>query len=81
MTEVYGALVRNRRSNVTEKKSKQYLRRKQLAARYTTTEWTIDRMVKDGRLPPPDLRNPFPLWEEANIEKVERTTLTTRAAR
>jgi hypothetical protein len=58
------------------KQPKRFLRRKHLAERYSITERTVERMVKDGRLPPPDLYNgPFPLWDETSVEKAERTTL------
>jgi hypothetical protein len=35
--------------------AKQYLRKKQLALRYGTTDRSVERMVKDGRIPEPDL--------------------------
>jgi predicted DNA-binding transcriptional regulator AlpA len=33
------------------RKSRRYLRKRQVAARYNVDERTIDRMAKDGRLP------------------------------
>lgn len=53
--------------------AKQYLRKKQLAARYQTTDRTIERMVDDGRIPSPDLYNGrFPLWDEAKLDENDR---------
>jgi predicted DNA-binding transcriptional regulator AlpA len=56
-----------------ERKLKRYLRRKHLAERYQTGERSIDRMVRDGTLPKPDLVvKRSPLWDEANLEEHER---------
>ena len=52
---------------------KVYYRKLQLAARYSTSVRSIDRMVSDGRLPPPDLyMGPHPMWADETIEANER---------
>jgi hypothetical protein len=58
----------------------QYFRKRQLATRYQVVTRTIDRMVRDGRLPPPDLFNGrAPLWSDTIIESNERRS-TLRAS-
>jgi hypothetical protein len=53
-----------------------YLGKKDLAKRYKEdgcTIRTVERMIADGRLPPPDLINGrFPLWDEEKLAKHER---------
>ena len=57
----------------------QYIRRRQLATRYQVTTRTIDRMIEDGRLPPPDLYNgKAPLWSDEKIEANERAAAARR---
>ncbi len=59
-----------------ERKLKRYLRKKQLADRYQTCTRTIDRMAKDGRLPPPDFYNgKLPMWDEEKVEAAERAAV------
>jgi hypothetical protein len=50
---------------------KHYLRKAQLAKRYgDVVTRTVDRMVDDGRLPPPDLYNGrIPLWDPDHLDK------------
>ncbi len=62
--------------------SKRWLRKRDLRLRYgDITDRTIERMVKDGRLPPPEfpLRNKFPMWDEARLDEHDRTMV--RAAK
>lgn len=48
---------------------KRYLRRAAVAERYQVDVRTVPRMVKDGRLRPPDLFNGrMPLWSEAGLD-------------
>ncbi len=64
-----------------ENKAKRFLRRKQLAARYSTCTRTIDRMVEDGRLPEPDFYiGKLPMWSEEKIEAQERAAMRGRDA-
>jgi len=51
---------------------KQFLRKSQLARRYSVHERTIDRMADDGRIPKPIYRGKFPLWDESKLETYER---------
>ena len=62
-----------------EAKKKRYLRKKQLAERYSTHTRSIDRMVKDGRLPKPSIfMGSLPLWDEAEIEANEAAAVRGR---
>jgi hypothetical protein len=62
------------------RKSKIYLRKRQVARRYgDVNERTVPRMVKDGRIPPPDLYNGrFPLWLEDNLDAHDRKAVLAR---
>jgi hypothetical protein len=53
--------------------SKTFHRQPQLAKRYACDVRTIQRMRRDGRLPPPDLYIPFPLWSDETLEANERS--------
>lgn len=61
--------------------AKLYLRKAQLVERYGCDERTIDRMTRDGRLPPAtylgDSR--FPLWSLDELDRNDRTKLVERA--
>jgi hypothetical protein len=58
-----------------------YLRKKEVARRYSTTPRTIERMAKDGRLPAPQylISARIPLWCEETLD--ERDRAATRAGR
>ena len=57
---------------------KTFYRAYQLAKRYGVTPRTIDRMKNDGRLPPPDIYMPHPMWSDESLEANERSaTLRT----
>jgi predicted DNA-binding transcriptional regulator AlpA len=49
-----------------------YLRKAQVAERYSVNERSVDRWKLDGRLPPPHLRGRIPLWSEAELEALDR---------
>jgi hypothetical protein len=53
-----------------EKQPRRYLRRKHLRERYGwESERSVDRAIRDGRLPPPDLiQGRFPLWDEYKLD-------------
>ena len=51
---------------------KQFLRKAQVAKRYSVHERTVDRMADDGRIPKPIHRGKFPLWAEDELEAFER---------
>jgi hypothetical protein len=57
----------------------QYLRKKEVARRYATTMRSVERMVKDGRLPAPEHPTSprIPLWNEEVLD--ERDRAATRA--
>jgi hypothetical protein len=62
-----------------ERKLRRYLRKKQLRERYQyESDRSIDRAVKAGRLPQPDLyMGRFPLWGEETLDEHDRAA--TRA--
>jgi predicted DNA-binding transcriptional regulator AlpA len=68
---------------IPERRSRRYLRKRQVAARYGVDERTIDRMTKDGRLPPyiylPGSR--LPLQLEAELDRRDDEAAATRAER
>jgi len=54
---------------------KRWLRKKHLCERYgDASPRTIERMVKDGRLPPPEFpfRNRIPAWREEVLDEHDR---------
>jgi hypothetical protein len=53
--------------------AKKFLRKRQVAQRYSITPRTVERMVDDGRLPPPDFyRGKLPFWGEHTLDKADR---------
>jgi hypothetical protein len=49
--------------------AKSYLRKQRVADRYATTPRNVERMVDDGRIPPPAFYNGrFPLWDEEALD-------------
>jgi hypothetical protein len=69
--------------NPSERRSRTYLRKKGVAKRYGNVDVrTVERMVDDGRLPPPDLYSGrFPLWDENNLDAHDKARLARRDAR
>jgi hypothetical protein len=58
------------------KRPKRFLRKKEVALRYNVDPRTVERMVADGRIPPPDIMNGrFPGWSDETLEQAERTSL------
>jgi hypothetical protein len=58
------------------------LRKKQLRERYgDIVDKTVERHVKDGRLPPPEypFGNKVPFWDEEVLEAHERAAILKRA--
>jgi hypothetical protein len=51
-----------------------FLRKAQVAERYSVHERSIDRWKLDGRLPPPHLRGRIPLWREDELEALDRAS-------
>jgi hypothetical protein len=59
--------------------AKQFLRKATVAARYNVVTRTVERMVEDGRLPPPTYRGRIPLWLEDDLDAYDRAaTLAIR---
>ena len=57
--------------------SKQYLRKKAVAARYSATERWVELAVKDGRLPAPIyFGTRFPAWDEAALDAAGRRAMS-----
>ena len=71
--------------STSERRAKRYLRKKSVRARYgDVCNKTVERMVLDGRLPPPeyfgDSRIPF--WDEEKLDASDRkATLRPRTRR
>jgi hypothetical protein len=54
-----------------------YLRKNAVASRYSTTPRNIERMVGDGRIPPPEFYNGRqPLWSAEALEASDRRAAT-----
>jgi transposase len=60
--------------------SKQYLRKARVAQRYDVSERTVERMAKDGRLPPPEYRGRLPLWGEDKLDAADRAAALKSSA-
>jgi hypothetical protein len=59
--------------------AKQFLRKAAVAERYNVVTRTVERMVVDGRLPPPTYRGRIPLWLEDDLDAYDRAaTLAIR---
>jgi hypothetical protein len=57
---------------------KRWLRKRQVRARYgDITDRTVERMVKDGRLPKPKfpLGNRLPFWDEQTLDEHDRVVV------
>jgi hypothetical protein len=53
--------------------AKTYLRKQRVADRYATTPRSVERMVDDGRIPPPAFYNGRnPLWDEEALDANDR---------
>jgi hypothetical protein len=63
-------------------KNRRFLRKRAVAARYSVDERTVDRMTKDGRLPPyiylPGSR--LPLQDEGELDALDDAAAATRLA-
>ena len=57
----------------TKSGSKQFLRKRGVAARYCVDERTVDRMKLDGRIPPPIYRGRMPLWDTDELDASDRS--------
>jgi len=52
---------------------KTYLRKQQVADRYSTTPRNVERMSQDGRIPRPAFKNGrIPLWDSAELDASDR---------
>lgn len=58
---------------------KQFLRKRQVANRYCIHERSVDRWIKDGRLPPPQYRGIIPLWDEDRLDAADRAAMARPA--
>jgi hypothetical protein len=55
--------------------TKRWLRKRQVRERYgNVVDRTIERAVRDGRIPPPEypFNNKVPFWDEQRLEAHER---------
>ena len=57
---------------------KQYLRKRQMAARYSCHERSVERMARDGQVPPPIYLpgSRIPLWEVGELDASDRRAAT-----
>jgi predicted DNA-binding transcriptional regulator AlpA len=53
-----------------------FLRKAQVALRYGINVRSLERWVKDGRLPAPIYHNRFPLWRESDLDAADRAAMT-----
>jgi predicted DNA-binding transcriptional regulator AlpA len=60
-------------------KPKKFLRRRQLAERYSVHERSADRMVRDGRLPKPVYRGKTPFWDEDELDASDRACVVAES--
>lgn len=63
-----------------EQSKRRYLRKMQVAARYSTTVRNVESKVKDGTLPPPVYFGRFPLWDESELDEADRRRALTSTA-
>jgi hypothetical protein len=56
--------------------TQQYLRKSQVARRYSVDERTVDRWKLDGRLPAPTYRGRMPLWSENELDASDKAAAT-----
>jgi hypothetical protein len=54
------------------KMAKQYLRKRDVAARYGVNIRTVERMTEDDRLPKPVYRGRIPLYDEEALDASDR---------
>jgi len=60
--------------------STQFLRKQAVADRYSVTPRSVERMVADGRLPPPVYRGSrLPLWDVRDLDAADRAAVAGRA--
>jgi predicted DNA-binding transcriptional regulator AlpA len=65
--------------------SRTFLRKRRVAQRYDSVPRTIDRWVKNGKLPTPIYHGKTPLWDQDELDAhdrkatVERATITESA--
>jgi hypothetical protein len=67
----------------TKSTPKRWLRKRQVRARYgDITDKTVERAVRDGRIPPPEypFGNRIPFWDEEALEAHERATAIGKSA-
>ena len=62
-----------------ESKARQFLRKRQVAARYSVVSRTIDRWSEDGRLPKPVHIGEVPMWALDELEAAEREAMRSRS--
>ena len=64
-------------------RSRRFLRKRQVAARYNVDERTVDRMAKDGRLPPYTYLpgSKLPLQDEAELDARDDAAAAARASK
>ena len=57
-----------------QQRGRQYLRKRGVATRYAVDERTVDRMARDGRIPPPKYLpgSRLPIWVEQELDENDR---------
>ena len=62
-------------------KSRKYLRKRGVADRYSVDPRSVDRMSRDGRIPPPKYLpgSVVPMWLESELDENDRKATVERA--
>jgi hypothetical protein len=65
-----------------QRRGRKYLRKRGVAERYSCHERSVERMVKDGRIPPPKYlpNSRIPLWDEEGLDENDRRATVERAS-
>lgn len=63
-----------------ENRRPKYLRKASVATRYDVGPRTVDRMSRDGRLPPPHYRGKLPLWSNDELDAADAAASATAKA-
>jgi predicted DNA-binding transcriptional regulator AlpA len=56
-----------------------FLRKAQVAGRYGINVRSLERWLKDGRLPSPMYRGRIPLWRESDLDAADRAAMAAPA--
>jgi hypothetical protein len=60
---------------------KNYLRKRRVALRYDTSERSVDRWCRAGKLPKPKYNGSIPLWAEDELDAYDTAALTSQSSK